>query len=302
MPATTKVYVGNLPDNCQDDTIRDLFTPYGGLAELAVIKNFAFVHFKDEEVAKNAVRDLNGAKLLGKEISVEISKGRGDNNKDRGDNNRRDNRKRDYPPKRDMGIRDRVPGNFQNIRNQDFAQTLSNLSGILGGGPANPILPAGLPPAGLGNLGILSAVNTLAAVAEKQKEMVQQNSFAPSSNPLPNRQPERREPEVTNRQHTRNVPDAKPPSNTNGYVIYERYYIDPNHALLKGLPLPQLPRAQGSFVGYPDNNPAPSGRENSFASRDNARSDLYAAPPSDNYNRGRSPQRRDVDNWNPANY
>lgn len=323
MPATTKLYVGNLPDQCKDEAIRDLFSPYGELAELTVIKNFAFVHFKDEEIAKNAVRDLNGTKLLGKQISVEISKSRGGGgDKDKGrDNRRMPDRRRDNAP------RDRVPGNFSNIGNQDFAQTLSNLSGMLGGGmPQNPILgaplgtplggplgaPLGIAPPALGNLGILSAVNTLAAVAEKQKEMAhqqQQQLSAPRQPPQDDRQP---------REPARNAAPAetpKPSSNNNGYVIYERYYVDPNHALLKGLPLPQLPRVQGSHIGYPEkpaNNPSVGGGRGdpySIISRDASRSDLYAIPSrgdSDNY-RSRSPQmsRRDIDNndrWNPANY
>jgi len=310
MPSTTKLYVGNLPDNCKDDTIRDLFSPYGEVGELTVIKNYAFIHFKDEEVAKNAVRDLNGAKLLGKEISVEISKSRGAD-KDKGGNNRRMPQRRDNPP------RDRVPGNFTNIGKQDFAQTLSNLSGMLGGSGgilgggmhSNPILGA-TPP--LGNLGILSAVNTLAAVAEKQKEMAQQQQ----QQQLAARQPQNEE------RHSRDQPRSaatteppKPPPSNNGYVIYERYYVDPNHALLKGLPLPQLPRAQGSYVGYPEKNAntpvGGGGRNDSYGitSRDASRSDLYAVPSradNDSY-RSRSPQmsRREIDNterWNPANY
>jgi len=327
MPSTTKLYVGNLPDNCKDDTIRDLFAPYGEIAELAVIKNFAFVHFKDEEIAKNAVRDLNRAKLLGNEISVEISKSRGDKD-NRGNRDRRDGPRRDGP-RRDMPPRDRVPGGNYNMRNDDFAANLSNLSGLLGIGgggiggigggghiPPNPMASA----PGLG-IGILSAVNTLAAVAEKQKEIAAQNSMgAPppiNRNPLPPppRQNERApEPNFSRRGEQTSSEAAKvAPNNSSGYVIYERFYVDPTHALLKGLPLPELPRAKDSFVGYPpENTRALAPREDppysSAASRDASRSDLYAAPPResvDNY-RARSPlgARRefDSDRWNPAAY
>jgi len=303
MTATTKLYVGNLPDKCKDDTIRDLFSPYGEVAELAVIKNYAFVHFKDEEVAKNAVRDLSGTKLLGNEISVEISKNRG--NKDRGNRDRRDGSKRDGPrrdgprrdgPRRDIPPRDKFPVNFNNNRNEDFAQNLSNLSSLLGiGGGGNLLSNPIAPMPGLG--GILSTVSTLNAVAEKQKEILQSNmKTIPPLN--------KNDSEHAGRELTRN--SGVPKSNKSGYVIYERYYVDPNHALLKGLPLPELPLAKNGFVGYPETQRSTGAINMLSASRDASRSDLYAVPSESDKVRARSPlaSHREFDNgrWNPANY
>merc|ERR1711881_217836 len=70
----TKVYVGNLPEGCNQGQLRDLFGPYGQIAELDIIKNYAFIHFQNETDAKSAVGDLHKSKMQGKEIQVEISK------------------------------------------------------------------------------------------------------------------------------------------------------------------------------------------------------------------------------------
>merc|ERR1712126_219392 len=230
MPTTTKLYIGNLPDHCKEETIRDLFGPYGEISDLAIIKNFAFVHFKDEEEAKSAVRDLNGAKLLGKEINVEISKNKGE--KDRtGD---RTGGKRTYPrtngPRRDPPRR---YSGYINHGSRDLQQDVLNLTGgLLGQGPLFPAAPV------LGNFGILSAVNTLAAVAEKQRSIAQKGL-----DPLPQKIPSTHQNErdydsarrgQSRQSHAQETTDTKAVSNNSGYVIYERYYVDPNHALLKG--------------------------------------------------------------------
>ena len=71
--ATTKIFVGNLPDRYPDDSLRELFEQYGEVSECDVIKNFAFVHFVSEEEAESAVKGLKGAEVKGKNIRVEIS-------------------------------------------------------------------------------------------------------------------------------------------------------------------------------------------------------------------------------------
>jgi len=86
--ATTKIFVGNLPDRYPDDSLRELFEQYGEVSECDVIKNFAFVHFVSEEEAESAVKGLNGAEVKGKNIRVEISEksrgGRGGGGDSRG--------------------------------------------------------------------------------------------------------------------------------------------------------------------------------------------------------------------------
>lgn len=38
-----KVYVGNLPDNCDKENLQKLFESVGKIAEFDVVKNFGFV-------------------------------------------------------------------------------------------------------------------------------------------------------------------------------------------------------------------------------------------------------------------
>ncbi|XP_065676540.1 RNA-binding protein 4-like isoform X1 [Hydra vulgaris] len=236
----TKVYVGNLPDNCNPDNLRGLFGPYGEVNELTVIKNFAFVHFAREEDANNAVQDLHKSKMLGQQITVEISKSRSKDKKDRsnggGRENHRENRRDRRDDRRDRGMR-RGP--------QPIGGLNAPLGGILGAAPVEQNI--------LGGLGIFSAVNTLAAAAaaeqqSRQQELNRQDHQRINSHSQP-------DPDVRVRRevvHSREVPNAGKLGLTDGYVIYERYYVDSNHPLLKGLPIPELPRMTDTYVSGRD--------------------------------------------------
>lgn len=70
----TKLHVGNLPSNTPSSELSELFSLYGELKEVDVIKNYAFVHFLKEEYAIAAVHGLYGHKMGEKTITVEISK------------------------------------------------------------------------------------------------------------------------------------------------------------------------------------------------------------------------------------
>ncbi|XP_025103904.1 RNA-binding protein 4.1-like isoform X2 [Pomacea canaliculata] len=69
-----KVYVGNLPDNCDKENLQKLFESVGKIAEFDVVKNFGFVHFETEEGAKRAVDELNDTEFEGMVIKVELSR------------------------------------------------------------------------------------------------------------------------------------------------------------------------------------------------------------------------------------
>lgn len=211
----TKLHVGNLPDNCSESTLQDLFSPYGNITDLVIIKNYAFVNYSEDGDANKALKDLNGAKLLGKPMAVSVSKTKGPKEK-------KDSIKSKPQEKRgDFNNRNRQRNNFNQAQPRiDGIQ--QNLSGLLG-------QPA------LGDLGILSAVNTLAAVAEKQRSLAQlnMNPFNGSNIGDQSRQ------DRSNASQTNSSSKEFDPKN-DGYVIYERYYVDPKHPLLKGLPLPQL--------------------------------------------------------------
>lgn len=73
-----KLYVGNLSYTATENTLRDLFTPYGNLGSVVVItdrdtgrsKGFGFVEFANDEEAKAAMAALNGKDLNGRALTV----------------------------------------------------------------------------------------------------------------------------------------------------------------------------------------------------------------------------------------
>ena len=260
----TKIFVGNLPDNCPKDSLQDLFGPYGRITELDIIKNYAFVHFANEEDANNAMRDLDKTKLLGQEITVQVSKHQSSK-----PNQRRDNR--DHRDDRRPQQRNRGSSNGPINRG---GPPPSKMGGILGASPlGQPPTPALAGGQGIGNLGIFSAVNTLAAVEQQQKrneemfERDRERERRPSSPAYDQyrereRASERTQPDPRREVHTDSVQNTRPLSLSNGYVIYERYYVDPSHPLLKGLPIPELPRMTDTYVAreVAASRPAPYSR------------------------------------------
>ena len=283
----TKLYVGNLPENFSEASLCDVFLPYSGLDQVAVFKNFAFVHFTDENEASKAVKDLDGTTIGDKKVSVEVSRSKGRGGRDGGGRDR-DRCDRDRGSRRD---RDR-DGPRGPPRGQGGGAGLGPLIGGLGGlgGLGTPGGPLGGLGGALGGLGggqlgglgggqlgglaggqlgglgggelggIFSAVNTLAALGEKtqlmnsaQSQQQQEMGFLQQQQRQQQQQQQQQQPQQTypdqpdaNSRGRREAAPATTAPNAvvgtnNGYVIYERYYVDPSHALLKGLPLPQLP-------------------------------------------------------------
>ncbi|XP_065064387.1 RNA-binding protein 14-like [Rhopilema esculentum] len=70
----TKLYVANLPPNCTESTLHGLFSAFGLVTELDIIKNYAFVHMAASEGAQKAVAEYNNMNLNGNVITVQFSK------------------------------------------------------------------------------------------------------------------------------------------------------------------------------------------------------------------------------------
>eukprot|EP00752_Nemacystus_decipiens_P003953 g3620.t1 len=80
----TKVWVGNLGSTCEERDLRDEFSKFGELNKVWVARNppgFAFVWFSDDRDAGDAVKEIDGKSIAGREWRVEISHQRG---RDRG--------------------------------------------------------------------------------------------------------------------------------------------------------------------------------------------------------------------------
>jgi len=77
-----KVYVGNLPFSFDDDNLKELFSPYGEIEEVTVIKDkfsgrskgFGFVTFKNAESAQSAISELNEKEIEGRALKVNEAK------------------------------------------------------------------------------------------------------------------------------------------------------------------------------------------------------------------------------------
>ena len=73
-----KLYVGNLPYKVRDNDLADLFSPYGEVTSAKVMmergtdrsKGFGFVEMSTDEEAAEAIKQLNGKDLGGREIMV----------------------------------------------------------------------------------------------------------------------------------------------------------------------------------------------------------------------------------------
>ena len=73
-----KLFVGNIDWNSSEDDLQSMFSPYGEIEEVVIIKDkytnrskgFGFITFSDESDADKAVAELNGYKLNNREIVV----------------------------------------------------------------------------------------------------------------------------------------------------------------------------------------------------------------------------------------
>jgi RNA recognition motif-containing protein len=70
----TKLYVTNLPDDCDKTELKLLFDKYGNVLECVVMWNhYAFIHFSNAQEANKALKHLNGHLFGGKNLIVQLS-------------------------------------------------------------------------------------------------------------------------------------------------------------------------------------------------------------------------------------
>ena len=73
-----KIYVGNIAFNATEQDLRDLFSEYGEIESLKIMKDnfterskgFGFIEMVSEEDAKKAIATLNGKDFKGKSLTV----------------------------------------------------------------------------------------------------------------------------------------------------------------------------------------------------------------------------------------
>jgi RNA recognition motif-containing protein len=80
------IYISNLSFAVTDDDLQDYFAEYGEVSSAKIImdkftgksRGFAFVEMSDDEAAKKAIAELDGATVDGRTIGVSIAKPRED--------------------------------------------------------------------------------------------------------------------------------------------------------------------------------------------------------------------------------
>ena len=80
-----KIYVGNLPFDATQTGVRDLFSPYGRVDDVALIndrdtgrpRGFGFVEMPESAAAIKALDALNGMEFGGRQLNVNEAKSQG---------------------------------------------------------------------------------------------------------------------------------------------------------------------------------------------------------------------------------
>lgn len=73
-----KLYIGNLPNSITEQELQDLFTPFGTILSINVIKDkftglprgFAFIEMESGEAAQAAIAQLDGKEVKGRKMKV----------------------------------------------------------------------------------------------------------------------------------------------------------------------------------------------------------------------------------------
>ncbi len=81
-----KIYAGNLSFNVTDASLNDVFKAFGNVSEATVVidrgsgksKGFGFVEMPNNAEAEEAIKQLDGKEIDGRNIKVSIAKQRED--------------------------------------------------------------------------------------------------------------------------------------------------------------------------------------------------------------------------------
>ncbi|XP_055948817.1 RNA-binding protein 1-like isoform X2 [Argiope bruennichi] len=114
-----KVYIGSISSRTTKDDIESLFSRYGPLRNVWIARNppgFAFVEFEDRRDAEEAVAELDGTRLCGQRIRVEMSHGK--TRRDRRSDSRRSPARRS----RYSRSRSRSPRYSRDRRNRSYSR------------------------------------------------------------------------------------------------------------------------------------------------------------------------------------
>ena len=87
-----KLYVGNLPWSVNEQSLKDMFSPFGEITEVVIIsdrytgrsKGFGFVTFANEADAEKAIAEMAEKEIEGRKIMVNVARPREERSNQRG--------------------------------------------------------------------------------------------------------------------------------------------------------------------------------------------------------------------------
>jgi len=79
-----QIYVGNLTYNMTEDSLRELFEPYGEVTSVKIIKDrltdrsrgFGFVEMSNKDEAETAIQKIDGTEVEGRNMKVNLARPR----------------------------------------------------------------------------------------------------------------------------------------------------------------------------------------------------------------------------------
>jgi len=108
-----KIYIGGLRDDANRYDLEDAFAKYGPVRDVWVARRppgFAFVEMEDARDAEDAARGLDGTRVCGSRVKVEMSNGGKKRDRSRSrDSSRRQDRRRDRSRSRSRDRKRRSP-------------------------------------------------------------------------------------------------------------------------------------------------------------------------------------------------
>lgn len=79
-----QIYVGNLTYSMTEDSLRELFAPFGEVTSVKIIKDrltdrsrgFGFVEMENKDEAESAIQKIDGTEVEGRNMKVNLARPR----------------------------------------------------------------------------------------------------------------------------------------------------------------------------------------------------------------------------------
>merc|ERR1711997_25113 len=113
-----KIYIGGLRDDANRYDLEDAFTKYGPVRNVWVARRppgFAFVEMEDPRDAEDAVRGIDGTRVCGSRVKVEMSNGGKKRDRSRSRGGGRDRRQRSRSRSRSRDNRRRRSPSYRSM-------------------------------------------------------------------------------------------------------------------------------------------------------------------------------------------